>query len=56
MMKLEFINQWRDIKFGDINSDFDYLQVHQEYNRGYLGFYFVILGLGVEIVIRDKKR
>jgi len=55
-MKIELINQWQDVRVNGINCDFDYIQIHQEYNVGYLGFYFVIFGLGIEIVLRDNNK
>jgi hypothetical protein len=53
-MKIELINQWRDVSVNGINCDFDYLQIHQEYSVGYLAFYVVILGLGVEIILKGN--
>lgn len=62
-MRLNFINDWEYTSFydtdesvlgGDINNDVDLLAVHVEFNKQYLGFYFVLLGFGVEIVLIHK--
>lgn len=59
-MKIKFINQHKELANHDrgscfMNRDFDYLWLHQEWNTnesfGYLAFYIVLFGLGVEIII-----
>lgn len=54
-MKLLPINQWRDVvKDSWLHNDIDLLNIHVEFGKKYLGFYFIVGGLGVEIVVRGK--
>lgn len=51
-----FINQWRDVVWhSSLHNDIDLLNVHMEFGRGYLGFYFIIGGLGAEIVVISNE-
>jgi hypothetical protein len=58
-MKINRINQHKshNIIVGNqaLNKDFDYLAIHQEWHLGeydgYLAFYIVLLGFGLEIVV-----
>lgn len=55
-MKLSLINQWRDVVLhSGLHNDIDLLNIHVEFGRKYLGFYFIVGGLGVEIVLKDNN-